>query len=118
LDGIKVASLIVIITLYTLDMNKSTGILIRLSEEEKKILREKCALSSDSMSSFVRKLIIGEEIIVKTDLQAVFQLRKIGVNINQIAHRINSSPINIPGGIAELNGLREKLYETLNRIII
>lgn len=46
-----------------------------------------------SLSAFLRKSLLGEQIVSKTDVQTVFELKKIGVNINQLARHLNTLPV-------------------------
>ena len=39
------------------------------------------------------KSLLGEQIVSKTDVQTVFELKKIGVNINQLARHLNTLPV-------------------------
>lgn len=74
--------------------NRTEVIKVRLTKEEKERLAKRVKLEGISLSTYVRKSILGENIVSKTDIQVVFELKKIGVNINQLAKHVNTLPIN------------------------
>ena len=39
---------------------------------------------------YLRKSVLGERITSKADIQTVFELKKIGTNLNQLAKHVNS----------------------------
>jgi len=70
-----------------------------LDEMEQKKLGKLVTQSKLSKSGYIRKCIFDKEIIVIDDLKKlVTEVNKIGVNINQIAKKINNS-----------NGLGQKM---------
>lgn len=72
--------------------NKTERLVIRLKKGEKEQIR-KLARSADlSISSYCMMSIFSRKIVAKTDIQTVLQLKKIGVNINQIAKYVNQIP--------------------------
>lgn len=50
------------------------------------------SMGFSSFSDYIRALISDRKIITKTDVKMIFQLRMIGININQIAHALNANP--------------------------
>lgn len=91
---------------------------IKLSSAEKNEISKKAAKLGLNLSSYVRKMALGEKIIIKTDLEMVRQIRKIGVNINQIAHKINkdASPKNVNIGLVELKNYMDRLDSIIDKI--
>ena len=76
----------------------------RLSPEEDKMLKEKCKEQNISKSKFIKNCIIGKQVdyvLRKSILDILYELRKIGTNINQIAHIANST-----------NQIMDNKYET------
>ena len=70
-------------------------IIIRVTEEERALIEEKMQqIPTLNLSAYARKILI-DGYIITLDLQEVkghtAQLQKIGVNINQIAKRINET---------------------------
>ena len=54
------------------------------------------AKSKENISDYIRKLILGKEVKEKPDYEfyeVMKQLSKIGVNLNQIAHKANSTNV-------------------------
>ena len=69
---------------------------VRLSDIEYKKLLDDIARSKETISSYIRKLIIGTQLKEKPDYEfynVMKELTKIGVNLNQIAHVANSTNI-------------------------
>jgi len=84
-----------------------------LSEKENKILQEKCNKLGITYSKFVRDLILGyvhDDNLTIDIHNLLYELRRIGNNINQIAYVANSK-----GVITKFN-LEEELIK-LNKII-
>lgn len=84
-------------------MDRTTAILVRLSEKEKEHLKSQAAACALKMEPYIRKLIMGKEVRPRPPDEYVKLLREInaiGNNINQIAHianaeqRISESKIN------------------------
>ena len=46
-----------------------------------------------TLSMYLRKSVLGERITSKADIQTVFELKKIGTNLNQLAKHVNSLPV-------------------------
>lgn len=67
---------------------------VRLSDIEYKKLLDDIDRSKETISSYIRKLIIGTQLKEKPDYEfynVMKELTKIGVNLNQIAHVANST---------------------------
>ena len=67
---------------------------VRLSDIEYKKLIDDTTRSKETISSYIRKLILGTQLKEKPDYEfyeVMKQLSKIGVNLNQIAHKANST---------------------------
>lgn len=70
---------------------------MRLSEEEKENIEEKATISGLTLSEYMRqaavtasvKINIIHEPNVDQISDLAYQLKKIGININQIAHKLN-----------------------------
>ena len=84
-------------------MDRTTAVLVRLSEKEKEHLKSQAAACALKMEPYIRKLIMGKEVRPRPPDEYVKLLREInaiGNNINQIAHianaeqRISESKIN------------------------
>ena len=74
-------------------MNKSrpNKITFRLSDSELQDLRERVEKSGFNEQHFLARAVLAKSLIEKSALnELIFQLRKIGVNCNQIARSCNS----------------------------
>lgn len=74
-------------------MDRTTAVLVRLSEKEKEHLKSQAAACALKMEPYIRKLIMGKEIRPRPPDEYVKLLREInaiGNNINQIAHIANA----------------------------
>ena len=74
---------------------RNVQIIIRVTEEERALIEEKMQqIPTLNLSAYARKMLI-DGYIITLDLQEVkghtAQLQKIGVNVNQIAKRINET---------------------------
>ena len=95
-------------------MNKDLYFSFRVSEEEKLKIDKKIEKSKLKKSDFLRKTVLGKEIVIIEDFKEFFiELKKQGTNINQIARTLNS------GGSAELEEIEEFTaeYNKLNELI-
>ena len=88
--------------------NRDISIKIRLTEAEGK-----------SLSSFIRESALKGRSISKTDVQMIYELRKIGANINQLAKHINTLPSdeNILYSLDRINQYLSDV-ETINRKLL
>ena len=74
-------------------MDRTTAVLVRLSEKEKEHLKSQAAACALKMEPYIRKLIMGNIIRPRPPDEYVKLLREInaiGNNINQIAHIANA----------------------------
>lgn len=83
-----------------------------VNKEEKSLIEEKMKLiPTDNMSAYIRKIAIDGYIVQvdHSDIKSMtYEIHKIGVNINQIAHKVN-----INGNISnkDLIEIKEALKE-------
>lgn len=88
---------------------------IRFSDEEWERLEELAEQANTNRSAFARSAIFGYKLFSKVDVETVTELRRIGVNLNQIAKRMN-----VEGRVIAEEKLRElikKLAKTRKEII-
>lgn len=71
------------------------------------------------LSSFIRESALKGRSISKTDVQMIYELRKIGANINQLAKHINTLPSdeNILYSLDRINQYLSDV-ETINRKLL
>ena len=64
---------------------------MRISNEDKEKLKEKATAEGDKyVAKYIRDCALGKKITARVDIDAVYNLRKIGNNLNQIARQINT----------------------------
>ena len=99
--------------------NRGVAIKVRLTAEEKDLLKEQSERTGRSMSDVIRaawkKMKIVE--LPPADFQeTVVQLRRIGNNLNQLTRAANSGDVQIPeikSALSELIALDKKLSRIL-----
>lgn len=73
--------------------NRSIIIRVRLTEEEKNQFIQLSKKEDKSISSIIRESVLKAKTVSKTDIQTVYELKKIGANLNQIAKHLNMLPV-------------------------
>jgi hypothetical protein len=64
---------------------------IRLSEDENKQINSLIENHNISFSDFARSKILNQKIKTNLSKDLIYEVRKIGTNLNQIAHHVNQS---------------------------
>ncbi|MDY6015009.1 MAG: plasmid mobilization relaxosome protein MobC [Bacilli bacterium] len=89
-----------------------------LDEKEEKILKEKCKKLNVSYSKFIRDLILGyvhDDSLTIEIHNLIYELNRIGNNINQIAYVANSKGIvvqyNLEEELKKINIVIDKLND-------
>ena len=89
-----------------------------LDEKEEKILKEKCKKLNVSYSKFIRDLILGyvhDDSLTIEIHNLIYELNRIGNNINQIAYVANSKDIvvqyNLEEELKKINIVIDKLND-------
>lgn len=88
-----------------------------LNEKEDKILKEKCKKLNITYSKFIRNLILGyvhDDSLTIEIHNLIYELNKIGNNINQIAYVANSKGIIVQYNLEEELRKINKLVDELN----
>ena len=92
-----------------------------VTEEEKRLIEEKMAqLHTKNFSAYARKMLIDGYIVHMdtSDIRAqTAELQKIGVNVNQIARRINSTGTVYAQDIEDIKRALAKIWQ-LQRYIL
>ena len=103
--------------------NRTRKIVLRVpvTPEEQELIRQKMALlHTRNFSAYARKMLIDGYVvhIDTTDIRAqTAELQKIGVNVNQIARRINSTGTVYAQDIEDIKGALAKIWQ-LQRYIL
>jgi len=100
---------------------RNVQIIIRVTEEERALIEEKMQqIPTLNLSAYARKMLIDGYITL--DLQEVkwhtAQLQKIGVNINQIAKRINETGRIYADDMDEIKRVMEEVWRLGRRLLL
>lgn len=89
---------------------------IRCTEKEKSLIVQRATQSGLSLSEYVRKMATKGKVVIRKstmDFETVYQLKKIGVNLNQQTRALNST-----GAIPyELKAVWRKLDSLLEQMV-
>ncbi len=101
---------------------RNVQIIIRVTEEERALIEEKMQqIPTLNLSAYARKILI-DGYIITLDLQEVkghtAQLQKIGVNINQIAKRINETGRIYADDMDEIKRAMEEVWQLERRLLL
>lgn len=101
---------------------RNVQIIIRVTEEERALIEEKMKqIPTLNLSAYARKILI-DGYIITLDLQEVkghtAQLQKIGVNINQIAKRINETGRIYADDMDEIKCAMEEVWRLERRLLL
>ena len=101
---------------------RNVQIIVRVTEEERALIEKKMKqIPTINLSAYFRKMLIDEYIIV-LDLQEVkahtAQLQKIGVNVNQIARRINETTHIYTDDMDEIKRLMKEVWRLERRLLL
>ena len=92
-----------------------------VTEEERGLIREKMKLiPTRNMAAYLRKMAIDGYVvhIDTTDIRAqTAELQKIGVNINQIARRINSTGTVYAQDLEDIKGALAQIWQLQRSIL-
>lgn len=98
-------------------LKRPIQIKFRVTEAEKELIYEKMRLlGTNNLAAYLRKIAIDGYIINtdNSDLKAIAaEMQKIGVNINQIARRVNSTSRIYEQDFNELHGKVEEIWQLL-----
>ena len=103
--------------------NRTRKIVLRVpvTPEERELIRQKMALlHTRNFSAYARKMLIDGYVvhIDTTDIRAqTAELQKIGVNINQIARRLNNMGPLYTQDVADIKGALAQIWQ-LQRYIL
>lgn len=101
---------------------RNVQVIIRMTEEERALVEEKMKqLPTKNLSSFARKMLIDGYIILldTSEIKAhTAQLQKIGVNINQIAYRLNETGGIYAEDMDELKRLMADVWKSERRLLL
>lgn len=101
---------------------RNVQIIIRVTEEERALIEEKMQqIPTLNLSAYARKMLI-DGYIITLDLQEVkghtSRLQKIGVNVNQIAKRINETGRIYADDMDEIKRVMEEVWRLERRLLL
>jgi len=101
---------------------RNVQVIVRMTEEERALVEDKMKqLPTRNLSAFARKMLIDGYIII-LDLHEVKAhaalLQKIGVNVNQIARRVNETGGIYAEDVAELKRLMADIWKSERRLLL
>ena len=101
---------------------RNIQIKFRVTEEEKKLIEQKMALlPTKQIGAYMRKMAI-DGYIIYTDTSNIreftHELHTIGVNINQIAKRVNSTDITHEADIEEIKQRLNDIWKLQRQIML
>ncbi|WP_288922841.1 plasmid mobilization protein [uncultured Phascolarctobacterium sp.] len=101
---------------------RNVQMIIRVTEEERALIEEKRQqIPTLNLSAYARKMLI-DGYIITLDLQEVkghtAQLQKIGVNVNQIAKRINETGRIYADDMDEIKRVMEEVWRLERRLLL
>lgn len=101
---------------------RNVQIIVRVTEEERALIEEKMKqIPTINLSAYARKMLIDGYIILldTSEIKAhTAQLQKIGVNVNQIARRINETGRIYADDMDEVKRLMEEVWRLERRLLL
>lgn len=97
-------------------IHRTRKMTFRLTEEEYRKIKEKVEESGISQQQFLLKTALEKEIIhIKEFQELIFQIKKIGTNVNQIAKHSNETGIVSEEELAEVKGGLNQIWQLLKQ---
>ena len=101
---------------------RKVQIIVRVTEEERALIEEKIKqFPTQNLAAYARKMLIDGYIIL-LDIPEIkahsAQLQKIGVNINQIAKRVNQTARIYTEDMDELKRLIDEVWKSERRLLL
>ena len=101
---------------------RNVQIIVRVTEDERALIEEKMKqIPTINLSTYARKMLIDGYIILleMSEIKAhTAQLQKIGVNINQIAKRINETGRIYADDMDEMKRVMEEVWRLERRLLL
>lgn len=97
-------------------VHRTRKMTFRLTEEEYKKIKEKVEEAGISQQQFLLKTALNKEIMhIKEFQELIFQIKKIGININQIARKANETGRISSTDMEEVKGGLEQIWQSLKQ---
>ena len=97
---------------------KTVEICVRVTPTEKKELQEKADAAHLSLSRYLVKSGSDHKMLQTQNIaRLIYEIRKIGININQIAHVANGQGFILQSDLASVDRQMEAVFEITKKII-
>lgn len=97
-------------------VHRTRKITFRLTQDEYDLIKKKVNEAGTSQQQFLLKTALGKEIIhIKEFQELIFQIKKIGININQITKHCNETGIVSDTDISVIKESLNKTWQLLNQ---
>ena len=97
---------------------KTAEICVRVTPTEKKELQEKADAAHLSLSRYLVKSASDRKMFQTENIaRLIYEIRKIGININQIAHIANGQGFILQSDLASVDRQMEAVFEITKKII-
>lgn len=97
-------------------IHRTRKMTFRLTEEEYNIIKNKVSEAGISQQQFLLKMALDKEIIhIKEFQELIFQIKKIGANVNQIAKHANEMGTISDKEIIEVKEGLSRVWQLLNQ---
>ena len=83
-----------------------------VTEVEHNVINEKAKYCTLSICNYLRKVSV-DGVIIKREFEGLYEVGEIGVNINQLARKVNTRGSVIERDVEELRVQYEKLFEVV-----
>ena len=98
--------------------NRTERLQLRVSSEEKEAIAQKAADANMSISDYIVALSEGKKVIdIRKIAQLILEVRRIGVNVNQIAAVANYQKYTNQQMLTKVNEDQQKVYDLLLKIL-
>ena len=97
---------------------KTAEICVRVTPTEKKELQEKADAAHLSLSRYLVKSASDRKMLQTENIaKLIYEIRKIGINVNQIAHVANGQRFILQSDLASVDRQMEAVFEITKKII-
>ena len=98
--------------------NRTERLQLRVSSEEKEAIAKKAAEAHLSIADYIVALSEGKKVIdIRKIAQLILEVRRIGVNVNQIAAVANYNKYTNQPMLTKVNEDQKKVYDLLLKIL-
>ena len=103
---------------------KSQVINLRVTSDEFSAINSQCTQAGITRSAYILQAVMNKRVLTKIDAQTVFQLRKIGINLNQITKQVHiiskfvdKKEQELPDILKEISSIRAQIDSISHHIL-